>query len=134
MFFWFPFSFLIPIIFILFAVKIGTRIFREFFRDLDDTEGPYHWFPKRRSGSGLNLKNFKSKKPQDIEALIFRIAYKLKGRITISDIVLETGLNLKSAEETVNGMVDGIRVCMEVDERGLVVYEFPEIISRLEGS
>ena len=68
-----------------------------------------------------------------MEAYIFRLAYKMKGRVTLSDVVLETGLNLKSAEETMNSMVDNVRVCMEVDERGWVVYEFPEIISRFEG-
>ena len=134
MFFLFPFGFLIPIIFILIAVKIGTVIFREFFRDLDNTDRQNPLIPGRRSGYRFKLRNPKSQKPQNMEAQIFRIAYKLKGRVTISDIVLETGLNLKSAEETMNGMVDGIRVCMEVDERGLVVYEFPEIISRFEGN
>ena len=39
-------------------------------------------------------------------------------------------LNLKEAEEVINRMVDEIRVRMVVDEKGLVIYEFPEIIAR----
>ncbi|MBN2553809.1 MAG: hypothetical protein JXB06_13610, partial [Spirochaetales bacterium] len=63
---------------------------------------------------------------------IFRAAYKHEGRLTVSDIVLETDLGLKEAEEVINGMVDGTHVRMEVEDSGLVVYEFPEIISRFE--
>ncbi|MBA7660000.1 hypothetical protein ES703_67999 [subsurface metagenome] len=133
MFFLFPFGFLIPLIFILLAIKIGTRIFREFFHNLDGPERRRPWFPGFQPGSRFPFRNLWPHQPQNMEAYIFRLAYKMKGRVTLSDVVLETGLNLKSAEETMNSMVDNVRVCMEVDERGWVVYEFPEIISRFEG-
>jgi hypothetical protein len=45
---------------------------------------------------------------------------------------VETGLDLEQAEKVIESMVDGMRVRMEVDERGVVVYEFPEIIMRFE--
>jgi hypothetical protein len=130
MFFFFPFGFLIPILIVLLAVKFGSRVFRDFFRELEnpgrlrrgiDGSG---W---RRETGGRRLRG-----KMGTEARIFRLAYKLKGRITISDIVLETGLSVQEAEEAVNKMVDGLRVRMEVDDRGLVVYEFPEIISRID--
>lgn len=128
MFFFFPFGFLIPILVVLMAVKFGSRVFRDFFRELDN---PQHW---RRGLSGREswreIGGSRLRRPLGTEARIFRLAYKLKGRITISDIVLETGLSVQDAEETANKMVDGLRVCMEIDERGLVVYEFPEIIAR----
>ena len=133
MFFLFPFGFLIPLIFILLAIKIGTRIFREFFHNLDGPERRRPWLPGFRPGARFPFRNLWPYQPQNMEAYIFRLAYKMKGRVTLSDVVLETGLNLKSAEETMNSMVDNVRVCMEVDERGWVVYEFPEIISRFEG-
>jgi len=34
------------------------------------------------------------------------------------------------AEELIQGMVDNSRVRMEVDDRGMVIYEFPEIMER----
>ena len=48
----------------------------------------------------------------------------------MSDIVLETDLSIKEAEEVINGMVDSTHVRMEVEDSGLVIYEFPEIIAR----
>ena len=67
------------------------------------------------------------------ESRIFRLAYKNRGRITLSDIVLETELGLKDAETIIEEMIDGVHVRMEVREDGLVIYEFPEIIARFEG-
>ena len=66
------------------------------------------------------------------EAQIFKLAYRLKGKLTLSDIVVETGLGLSEAEEVVEAMVDNVHVRMEVDERGMVLFEFPEIIRRFE--
>ena len=132
MFFIFPFWILLPFFFILIALRIGTRVFRDIFKELDGS----HREDFRIAGSGRewlqNLRSPKQKKPQSLEAQIFRLAYKLKGRVTLSDIVLETGLSLKDAEEKVTGMIDGLRISMEVDNRGLVIFEFPEIISRFE--
>lgn len=67
------------------------------------------------------------------EARIFRLAFRLKGRLTVSDVVIETGLNLQQTEDLLEGMVDSIHVRMEVDDQGMVTYEFPEIIRRFEG-
>jgi hypothetical protein len=132
MFFFFPFGFLIPIVLVLLAVKFGSRVFRDIFHELDN---PGQW---RRDLSGRSFRRdalrSRLRRPQGMEARIFRLAYKLKGRITISDIVLETDLSVREAEEAANKMVDGLRVTMEIDDRGLVVYEFPEIISRFNRS
>jgi hypothetical protein len=51
----------------------------------------------------------------------------------LSDIIIETGLEPRQAERFIEGLVDGVRVRMEVDEKGLVYYEFPEILDRLRG-
>ncbi len=66
------------------------------------------------------------------EARIFKLAYRLKGRLTVSDIVVETGLGVHDAEALIEGMIDNNHVRMEVDDRGIVTYEFPEIIRRFE--
>jgi hypothetical protein len=67
-----------------------------------------------------------------IESRVVSLAYRLGGRVTVSDVVIETGLGIKEAEELMDRMTDEVRVRMVVDDRGLVAYEFPEIIDRLE--
>jgi hypothetical protein len=134
MFFLFPFGILIPALLIFLLFRFGSRFLSDFFHGPDDRERRGRWIdggsysrPQGRFGG------WSGSRQQSLEARIFRVAYKRKGRLTISDVVLETGLSIKEAEGTVNAMVDGIRVRMEVDERGLVVYEFPEIMARFEG-
>lgn len=65
-----------------------------------------------------------------LAASIFRLANRLGGRLTLSDIVIETGMDPKQAEKFIESMIDGIRIRMEVDEKGIVYYEFPEILAR----
>ena len=36
------------------------------------------------------------------------------------------------AEESFNDMADGLRIKMEVRDSGIIVYEFPEIVKRIE--
>lgn len=129
MFYFFPFG-LIPLLFIVVAARIGSRIYRDYIRDRDNQGRP--------DGADLNtrlrngIQGLRMRGSMSIEARIFRLAHKMKGRLTLSDIVIETGLDLKNAEEVINSMVDSVRVRMEIDDRGLVVYDFPEIIARFE--
>jgi len=129
MFFFFPFGILIPFVLIFVALRFGGRLFQDLFRGRLDSQG--RWIPGTGGGNPLDL--LRAPRGQSLEARIFRAAYKQRGRLTVSDVVIETGLGIKEAEELINGMVDNLRVRMEVDERGLVVYEFPEIIDRFEG-
>ena len=80
----------------------------------------------------LSLQRRPPRSPPDPEARVFRLAYKRKGRITVSDVVIDLGFSIHEAEELLNGLVDGLRVRMEVTPNGLVVYEFPEILSRFQ--
>ena len=73
-------------------------------------------------------------KPPVREGEIFRLADEMRGRLTLSDVVIATNLNLKEAERVIDSMVDGIHVTMEVSDSGRVVYEFPEIIAKYEDS
>ena len=50
----------------------------------------------------------------------------------MSDVVIDTGLGIRDAEALLDRMTDEVRVRLVVDESGLVTYEFPEIIDRLE--
>ncbi len=129
MFYIFPFGILIPALFIFLILRFGLRFFDDIFnnrRRLSEQERR-----RLREGSWLGS-GFGPFRSSNIENRIFRAAYKRKGRITISDIVLETDLSLKEAEEVVNSLVDGVRVRMEVKDNGMVIYEFPEIIARFE--
>jgi hypothetical protein len=65
-----------------------------------------------------------------LENRIFRLAARLGGRVTISDVVIDTELSVAEAERFMDRLVDGTRVRMEVTDEGMVVYEFPELLSR----
>ena len=89
-----------------------------------------------RSYRGLNLDRLRKPKTRDqpIQYQIMRLAFENGGLLTVTDVVLETELPIKQAEETLNSMVDSYRVKMEVEDSGIVVYEFVELINGKEGS
>ena len=55
------------------------------------------------------------------------MAAKHNGKITVSDVVTELGIEPKRAEKILESMADGVRVRMEVEDSGLVYYTFPEL-------
>ena len=61
---------------------------------------------------------------------MFRLAYRLGGRLTVSDLVVDLDFSIEEAERFLSQLVDSTRVTMEVRDDGLVYYEFPEIIAR----
>ena len=65
-----------------------------------------------------------------LENRVFRLAYRLGGRLTVSDLVVDLDFSIEEAERFLNQLVDSARVTMEVRDDGLVYYEFPEIIAR----
>jgi hypothetical protein len=125
-----PFYFILPLIIFVLIARAASGFFRGVNR-----RPPYREFPQgqnlsdqlaqRAAPSALRSRN-------NNEARIFKLAQRLKGRVTLSDIVVETGLNLRDAEELIDGLVDNVHVRMEVDNRGMVFYEFPEIMRRFE--
>jgi hypothetical protein len=117
---------LFPALFIFLIFRFGMRFFNELFNNQRRLNSRERW----QLHDGFDFSP--PARARGIENRIFRIAFKHAGRLTISDIVLETDLGIREAEEVINGMVDGTHVRMEVEDNGLVVYEFPEIISRLE--
>lgn len=121
-----PFLFLVPLFLTVFAVRAGTSLFRN---------GPGQHSGQR---SGQRIEELYPSHPWasavNREAQVFQLANRLKGRITVSDVVIETGIGVEEAEQLMQRLVDNTRVRMEVAENGLVTYEFPEIISRYERS
>ncbi len=69
-------------------------------------------------------------KDHSLRVAVYKLAYRLKGTITVSDIVVETGLDVEEAERLIQSMVDHQRVRMEVKDDGMIFYEFPEIKAR----
>ncbi len=65
-----------------------------------------------------------------IQNQILKLAFNNRGVLTVTDVVMGTGLSIKDAEEALNGMVDGYRVNMQVKDTGIIVYEFIEIMNR----
>jgi hypothetical protein len=114
----FPFFFfLIPFFFFL----VVFRIFRIFLRG--------HW--KRVSHDQNNWyipSRFTNTASASPEAAVFRLAKRKRGVLTVSDVIVETGLNVSQAEELLQSLVDGVRVKMEVDQEGAIHYEFPELM------
>ncbi|MFP4375682.1 MAG: hypothetical protein ACLFP4_01450 [Spirochaetales bacterium] len=120
----FPFFFVIPLLFFFGIVRLIMGAVRGFQRDRYVDERTYTSFPRTPSAS--------SEPRQPTQAQLFRLAHKLRGRLTVSDIVVETGLSVSESEALAESVVDGTHVRMEVDDRGIVTYEFPEIIRRFE--
>lgn len=67
---------------------------------------------------------------RSIETDIYRLAASHNGNITVSDVVTSLGIAPKKAENLLESMSDGMRVRMEVGEKGNVYYSFPELRRR----
>jgi hypothetical protein len=124
-----PFFFIFPLIIFFLVARVAAHFIRGIsrppHRDLSDAFGvPPELYRKDPRELTRSAKSDESK--------IFKLALRLKGRLTVSDVVIETGVNLHQAEELLENLVDSVHVRMEVDDRGIVTYEFPEIIRRLE--
>jgi hypothetical protein len=114
-FFWGPFFFVFPALIFFYVARrlFGSNRHREYDRFLEDPDFDSS-FPARES----------------TRVRIYKLAFKLGGRLTVSDIVIETGMEVEEAEKLIQSMVDQQRIRMEVTDEGLVVYEFPEILAR----
>ncbi|HUW40050.1 MAG TPA: hypothetical protein VMV90_03500 [Rectinemataceae bacterium] len=64
---------------------------------------------------------------ESLETRIFRLANRLEGRVTVSDLVVHLGLPSAEAEKELNRLISGQRVQMNVEEDGVIVYEFTEL-------
>ncbi len=123
MFFFFgPLFFVVPVLVLFAASRVLSRLLRH---TLHDALPPAHQAPARyadRDGAPTGR----------LESRVFSLAYRMGGRVTVSDVVMETGLGIRDAEALLDRMTDEVRVRMLVDDSGLVTYEFPEIIDRIE--
>lgn len=137
MIFLFPFGILWVFMLLFFGMRVMSNLFRDPRRNrhIDESRTSRDTIGGR--GNPRNLREifgggYRITESGGAEHQIFRLANKLKGRLTVSDVVIHTGLSVSDAEGTMNRLVDGMHVKMEVDNQGIVVYEFPEIIARFE--
>ena len=135
---WGPLGFLAllaPFLLMFAALRVGTALFRRI-QDEPEDERPHlrgrgglHRYaaddrvaePRAPFGvpSPLGRRSFDSR--------VFRLAYQNGGRVTVSQVVMETGMSLEQAEAYLDQLCDGVRVRMEVSDSGRVTYEFPEL-------
>jgi hypothetical protein len=118
MFFFFgPFEFLLPFLIIYFIIRTVSRGSRDRF----GRTNPDQYLDQERPRVGLN---------RQLRASIYRLADRQKGKLTVSDVVIETGMDVEEIEEILQSMVDNQHVRMEVYDDGVVYYEFPEIMDK----
>lgn len=141
MFFSWPFGGLFGLLVPFFFIFIGVRVLRYFlggasrthrstFEEYEQPSLPYDDVTSRTRYAGPVPDAAPS--AESYETAIFKLADEMKGRVTVSDVVIATDLGLKDAERIIDALVDGVHVSMEVTDSGRVVYEFPEIIAKYE--
>jgi len=65
-----------------------------------------------------------------IQSRIFRLAKRIGGTLTVSDVVVEIGLPVRIAEQLLEDLTDGVRVRMDVGDDGIVRYVFTEFVQQ----
>ncbi|WP_020613921.1 hypothetical protein [Sediminispirochaeta bajacaliforniensis] len=126
MFFFFgPFEYLLPFLIVYFVIRSVTRS---------------HTIDRSRRG---RFPEFYDEDPfsnddsraidRNLRASLYRLADRQKGRLTVSDVVIETGIDVQEAERILQAMVDNQHVRMEVRDDGIIYYEFPEIMDKYAG-
>ena len=138
---WGPFGFLtllVPVLLAFAFLRLGTTIFRRIQDESDDDRylrgrrGVHRYAAdeevatERRAPFGVQNPFGK----RSLDSRVFRLAYRNGGRVTVSQVVMETGMSLEQTEAYMDQLCDGVRVRMEVSDGGLVTYEFPELTGR----
>lgn len=85
-------------------------------------------------GGGLFLRGGRSQKRKGddakvaaLETALLRVAEKHGAVLTASDAARELGISVQDADRALTRMSDGTRVSLEVDDEGLIRYEFREL-------
>jgi hypothetical protein len=125
-------GFVFPLLFFFLIFRIVRSFFRSSHRNIESRMRELR-FPERETEYDT-INRYPPLAPPVRESEIFKLADEMKGRITLSDVVIATNLNLKEAERLIESMVDGTHVTMEVSDNGRVIYEFPEIIAKYENN
>lgn len=65
---------------------------------------------------------------------ILELARLHRGRLNVTLVASHLGLELAEAERTLDGLVDGQRIDMHVDDDGRITYVFPELLAAMPGT
>lgn len=129
MLFWgFPFF---GIILMFLLIRVAVKVLRKYFVR-SDRPASHRVFPFEDDFFLSGNEAYATPPRDGLENKIFKLAYDLKGRLTLSDVVIGTNLTMKEAEEFLNHLADGVHVRMEVEDDGSVYYDFPEFKRRFE--
>ena len=85
---------------------------------------------RERSQPVASAAHTAGRRSPSFESHVFRLAARNGGRVTVSDIVIETGMGIDEVEAAMERLTDNLRVRAEVTERGTFEYEFPELARR----
>jgi hypothetical protein len=123
---WLPFLLLFLFIVAIRGVLRAFGIFRK---------RPHERVDERRIHQAFDPFGFEEFEPVTgsqsmLQSKVFRLAARQGGRVTVSDVVIETEMSVGEAEDFMDHMVDGTHVRMEVTDEGQVFYEFPELFGR----
>lgn len=140
---WGPFGFLsllLPVVLMYAFLRIGTTIFRRIQDESEEDQprlrgrgGGVHRYAADEAAAAERRAPFGMQNPfgrRSLDSRVFRLAYRNGGRVTVSQVVMETGMSLEQTEAYLDQLCDGVRVRMEVSDGGLVTYEFPELTGR----
>ena len=115
---------ILPFLFIFLVLNLARSALRDARGGRSASRGRYEWpgrapaAPRGERADGRRVNR------------VFRLAYRLGGRLTVSDLVVDLDFTVEEAEQFLGQLVDSTRVTMEVEPDGLIYYEFPEIIAR----
>ncbi len=84
--------------------------------------------------SGIKRLRWRKGSPGQLQRGILRLASQRGGRLTATEVAAYMDLSLAAAKKLLDEMEveDSQRVCSEVTEEGVIVYEFPELLRRPE--
>ena len=117
--------------FLFFSDSLERTVFRRSYKQRDARRGT-ETLPEDLQDVSSSTGQGAAQVYNQLQVTVFRLAARSKGCLTLSDVIVETGLDLSKAEKLMDRMVDGSHVQIDVNDKGMIFYEFPEIISRIE--
>jgi hypothetical protein len=117
----FMFGPLIPILLLAGAAYVGWKLFnRRDGRDIADERS-------QADRHGRNQRHATPRIEAPSAADLYRLAQRHGGTLTVSNVVVELGVDPSLAERSLQACSDEIRVRMDVQDDGRVIYHFLEL-------
>lgn len=63
---------------------------------------------------------------------ILQLAEQRRGSLTVTEVAANLNLSMQAAEKLLVSMDDGFRVRSDITDEGVIVYEFPEVLHRIQ--